>query len=267
MDINNSTFDLKFLGTGAADFSPLLKTEYKEKFGLDARRSSSILLNGHILIDAGVHTYESLNITGTDISKITDIFISHLHIDHYNAEVIEKIASHREKPVKLWLPEGSLESKHFTKSANTEVKLMKNFETYETACKIKVSAMPANHSTEYLSRHFVFEKENKKFFYGLDGAWFLFDSYYFMQNMKLDLMILDATCGDYEGDYRMAEHNSIPMIKLMLPSLKTMNIIDENSKIILSHIAPTLNKPHTETEKIVSEFGALLAFDGMEFSL
>ena len=265
MSIN--AFDLKFLGTGAADFSPLLKTEYKEKFGFDARRSSSILLNGHILIDCGVHTYESLKIAGADISKITDIFISHLHSDHYIADIIEKVASHCEKTIKLWLPEGTLESKHYNKSSNTEVILMKNFTFYETESKIKVSSFPANHSTEHLSRHFVFEKDGKKFFYGLDGAWFLFDSYYFMQNMKLDLMILDATCGDYEGDFRMAEHNSIPMIKLMLPSLKTMNIITENSKIILSHIAPSLNKPHIETEKIVSEFGAALAYDGMEFSL
>lgn len=262
-----STFDLKFLGTGAADFSPLLKTEYKEKFGLDARRSSSILLNGHILIDSGVHTYESLEIIGADISKITDIFISHLHMDHFRPQVIEKIASFTKKPIKLWLPEGSIGSEHFAPSLNTEIILMKNFETYYTSCGIKVSPIPANHSTDHLSRHFIFEKDNKKFFYGLDGAWFLFDSYYFMQNMKLDLMILDSTCGDYEGDFRMAEHNSIPMIKLMLPSLKTMNIIDEKSRIILSHVAPTLNKPHIETEKIVSEFGAILAFDGMEFSL
>ena len=44
-------------------------------------------------------------------------------------------------------------------------------------------------------------------------------------------------------------------------------VIDENSKIVLSHIAPSLHKPHSETAEIAEKFGAIAAFDGMELSI
>lgn len=45
-----------FLGTCACDFSPLLQTDKKNCFDKDVRRSSSILLNGHMLVECGPHT-------------------------------------------------------------------------------------------------------------------------------------------------------------------------------------------------------------------
>ena len=61
----------------------------------------------------------------------------------------------------------------------------------------------------------------------------------------------------------MAEHNSIPMIRIMLPSLRTVGMIDGHTKIILSHLAPSLHKSHEETVKIADAFGATVAYDGM----
>ena len=82
-----------------------------------------------------------------------------------------------------------------------------------------------------------------------------------------DMMVLDATVGDYEGDFRMAEHNSIPMIRLMLPSLKTGEIITENTKVYLSHLAPRLHKPHAETAEIVKKDGLFVAYDGLSIEI
>lgn len=80
-------------------------------------------------------------------------------------------------------------------------------------------------------------------------------------------MVLDATCGDYAGDYRMGEHNSIPMIRLMLPSLKTWGVINEQTKVYLSHLAPKLHLPHEETVALVAKDGLLVAYDGLELEL
>ena len=68
--------------------------------------------------------------------------------------------------------------------------------------------------------------------------------------------------GDYNGDFRMGEHNSIPMIRMMLPSLRTVDAIDDKTRIVLSHLAPSLHKPHAETCEIVADFGTV-AYDGM----
>ena len=65
----------------------------------------------------------------------------------------------------------------------------------------------------------------------------------------------------------MAEHNSIPMIRLMLPSLKNAKIINSETKICFSHIAPSLHKSHKDTELIAKELGAYVAYDGLDMEV
>ena len=250
---------LIFLGTCACDFSEKLESEFKSCLDNDARRSSSVLIDDTILVDCGDHTVDSLDILDIDYTQITDVLISHTHSDHYNVNNIEKIAKSRHVPLRLWMNE----LENAPEIPNTSVIKMKQFNKYELKNDYYVTALPANHDPKSHPQHFLIERCDKSVFYGCDGAWLLTDTYYYLANKKLDVMILDATVGDYEGDYRMAEHNSIPMIRLMLPSLKTNCIIDEKTKILLSHIAPSLHKSHVETQKIAKDFGADVAYDGL----
>ena len=92
-----AAFEIIFLGTCACDFSPRLKGDCKDRFDKDVRRSSSILMNGHILVDCGPHTPGSLAIAGAPLASVTDIFVTHLHDDHFDAENIGRIASAKEE--------------------------------------------------------------------------------------------------------------------------------------------------------------------------
>ena len=78
--------EVVFLGTCACDYSPKLKDEFLNSFDFDARRSSCLLLDGQYLIDCGEHGLDSLRIAGVEYDAISDIFISHLHTDHFNAQ-------------------------------------------------------------------------------------------------------------------------------------------------------------------------------------
>lgn len=249
---------LQFLGTCACDYSPKLQNEFKNKLDNDVRRSSALLIEGSILIDCGEHTIESLDILGIPYSQITDILITHTHSDHYNEKNIEKIAKNRHVPLRLWIREDAV----IPGIPNTSVVKMKPYEAYKLDVGFAVTSLLANHDPQAYPQHFLLENDEKKIFYGCDGAWFLTDTYNYLHNANLDLMVLDATVGDYVGDYRLAEHNSIPMIRLMLPSLKINHTINDKTKIILSHIAPSLHKSHIETEKIAKSFGANVAYDG-----
>lgn len=82
-----------------------------------------------------------------------------------------------------------------------------------------------------------------------------------------DMFIFDATVGDYLGDYRLGEHNSIPMIRMLIPSMKTLNIIDENTRLVLSHLAVCLHKPYTETYEITKNDNLTVAFDGLKLRI
>lgn len=93
------------------------------------------------------------------------------------------------------------------------------------------------------------------------------DTFYFMMQQAFDVMIMDTTVGDYEGDYRMAEHNSIPMIRMMEKSFRTVGIATEKTKIVLDHLAGTLHKPYEVLCETVKPDGYIVAFDGMQMTI
>ena len=255
--------DIKFLGTCACDFSERLKTDLKDKLDNDARRSSSMLTDGEILVDCGPHTLDSLRIMSISLDKISSVVITHLHDDHFNMDNILAIAKSKSAPLKLYVREDA----DIDTSCGIEIIKMKPFAEYFLNSEITVTGMDANHDATAYPQHLLFKKNNKKLFYGCDGAWLLNTTYYALQNAKLDMMVLDCTCGDYMGDYRIGEHNSIPMLRVMLPSLRTFGVINEKTKVYFSHLAPSLHASHEETEKIAEEMGANVAYDGLEIQL
>ena len=249
---------VQFLGTCACDYSDKLQNECKHRFDNDARRSSTVLINDHILIDCGEHTIESLDIAGVSYAQITDVFITHTHDDHFNPVNIEKISKSRHIPLRLWVRNDA----KMPEIQNVKIGRLVPYSKTEFEESLFVTSLIANHDPNAFPQHFLFEIEGKKLFYGCDGAWLLTNTYNYLHNSNLDIMVLDATVGDYIGDYRLAEHNSIPMIRLMLPSLRVNGTINDETRAILSHLAPSLHKSHIETEKIARDFGAEVAYDG-----
>lgn len=255
--------EILFLGTCACDYSPLLQTTYKDVFDKNARRSSCALIDGRYLIDCGYHCLEELRIAQIDLSQITDIFVTHFHSDHYNVECISQIAKASDRTLRVWVRAGA----KVIAISNVEWKLMKKGTEYTVAENVKVTGLPANHNESVFPQHILLEVDGKKIFYALDGAWFLHETYYALKNANLDFLVLDCTCGDYEGDYRIGEHNSIPMIRLMLPSLKKWGVITEKTQVYVSHLAPSLHKSHEETVEILQKDGVLVAYDGLSLQL
>lgn len=249
-----------FMGTGAADFSPLLKTEYKDKLGIDARRSSSILINGQYLVDCGPHVMESFRIQQIDSTKVTDLFVTHFHSDHYDHDVVAQLAAQTNEPLHIWHRRGAkpepIPNVVFHGISPLKEKKVRG---------MKVKALAANHTKWPL--HYEFEVDGKRLFYGCDGAWVLNETFYAMIRREYDCMIMDATVGDYEGDYRLGEHNSIPMIRLMTTSFRTQKVISHRGVLCLSHIAPTLHKSHEETVKLLEKEGYLIAQDGLHLEI
>ena len=252
-----------FLGTCACDYSPELNGKFKDKFDFNARRSSCVLINGTMLVDCGDHTLDSLRIAGVDISLITDIFITHVHGDHFRINNVRHIASLAKDKLRLWIREDA----QVPEIENVEVIKMESLKPYEIRKGMTVTGYRANHGEKYFPQHFLFEANGKKFFYGLDGAWILFETYYALKNAAIDCIVLDGTCGDAPAEWRIAEHNTLPMIKLMLPSFKTWGIINDDTQVYISHIAPSLHKPHKQIVQDLKDYGIKVAYDGLEINI
>lgn len=219
---------LQFLGTGAADWDI-----NNPRNDIDFRRFSSLLVDDTLLIDPGPCIFEFEKTFGYDnlLSGVKDIINTHKHADHFNADNLSKL--------------------------NGTFHEFEPWEKMELTDHI-VYSYPSHHGTAKNPKHYVIESkaDGKRFFYGCDGAWMLYDVYRALITQKLDLMIFDATIGDIKGDYRIFEHNNLVMVEQMCDTFRTVC-----SRFIISHMARTLHTDHETLVKRMAGSGIEVAYD------
>ena len=254
---------LLFLGTGAADW----KMEHKQTRA-DFRRYSAALLNDDLLIDCGPHIFDFAESCGKPdlYQNVRDVLITHGHSDHFCAESVLKLAE--KQKIRLFCDKNTM----------NKVGAHENI-TFATLSPYKrrrvwrylVTPLLANHD-EVLTRtkkayHYIIKTPaGKEIFYGLDGAWFLRPSWKEMLLHTYDVMVLDCTVGDSD-DWRLFEHNTIPMLRKMTAEIKAKNLLREGGKLVASHMARTLHGTHEETAAVLEKFDMLAACDGMKIEM
>ncbi len=219
---------ITFLGTGAADWS------FQKHRDVDGyRRNSSLLIDGCLLIDPGADVPNALKTFDKNADEIKYIINTHAHPDHYSEDTVRYLSGAR-----------------FYKMRASEV---------QTFGRYTVTALRANHCTCEDAVHFIISDGNKRLFYGLDGAWLMYDEISAIKSLGVDLAVFDATVGDVPGDYRIFEHNNLNMVTEMKASL------DKHIKrLFISHMARTLHTSQQELEERMKPYGIEVAYDGCE---
>lgn len=250
---------VKLLGTGAADFLPSLKDTNRFTINIEIRRSTVTLVDEGLLIDCGPHLLDEIELFGGDIDKMDNILLTHYHSDHINKDILKEFAIKRGKPVTLWYNKVI----EMPEIEGVILKPIDLFTEYDIA-GYKVTALPANHN--FGAVHFTIEKD-KNLFYGCDGAWMLMETFHALKDKNFDMMIMDATMGDYDGDWRVSEHNSIPMVRMLVKSFKNFGISNENTKIVLDHLSRTLQRSYEVTSECIKDDGFIIGYDGLELEV
>ncbi len=266
-----------FLGTCAADYNPRLHTDLANCFDLNARRSNAVLLNGHTLIDCGDWILKELEIAGVPAAAIENVMVSHSHKDHFRPDHLCTLAQQAGHPIHIYasadtlgllaqkvqgVPGGDLLVPHLMQSRPAPVTVQVG--------ELTVTPYPSNHQTDIPGEetlHYLILQDGRKLFYGTDGAWLPTVTGKSLFEAQLNCYLFDATCGDYDDDYRIFEHNTLPMIRTMIKVLRDHNAFAPDAKLYLTHIAPSLHKPHAETVEIAARDGLLVAYDGLEVEI
>lgn len=255
---------IHFLGTGAADW------DWSLPLSSEVRGSTCTLLDGKIMIDAGKTAWENLQKCNINPSEITHLLITHTHIDHFDPEAIQKIASAPGRKKKLHVytsPEGVLK---LDLSAMTATKL--SFGKKIIIRKNVFEVLSANHMVENENEstfHFLITTpENKRLLYALDSGWMTSYTRNKLGRIPLDMIIWDATSGTHLNDWRFADHNDLAMIQNMRESLENRGLVNEKTVHIFNHIARTL-WPDTASErkKAADKYCGILAEDGGSIEL
>ncbi len=222
---------ITFLGTGAADWS--LK-EHKDFQGF--RRNASLLIDDCLLIDPGPCVPDALQAFGKSADKIKYIINTHSHFDHYNEDTVRFLSGAEFYPMKAG-----------------EVQRIGGY---------TVTALFANHATCEGAVHFIISDGKKRLFYGLDGAWLMYDEVRAIKDGGIDLAVLDGTSGDKMGDFRIFEHNNLHMVIEMKASLEK-----DIKRFFISHMARTLHVSHGELVERMKPHGIEVAYDGCEIEI
>lgn len=224
---------IKFLGTCADD-----KNLVSDIHSKDYRRNASALIDNCLLVDPGPRVPEALELFGIEASSIKWIINTHSHSDHFSEETLEMLKNSGAELISL--------------SAG-EKKCIGDYE---------VSAYTANHGTCAGAVHFIIDDGSSRIFYGLDGAWLLWDEISAIRENKINLAVLDATIGEAEGDYRIFEHNNLRMIREIKMSLE-----QHCDRFIISHMAQSLHTDHKTLSDNMAKSGIEVAFDGLELEI
>ena len=253
--------NLMFLGTGAHG-------KFENEFNNpNFRGTTSIMLDDKILIDFGRGGYwcaERLN-KHSLFKNVDTVFYTHSHEDHFDADYLKKLCDesknivtiYADKVFELLLPK--CDNLRFCPVSEFDLIKVHGYE---------VTPLKANHATAYKQEnplHYYF-KGKKNIFFGFDGGWLIARTWEFLMNNPIDVYVIDSTCGeDYDYNLRNFSHNNSVMRDIIYNTCLAYNVMDKNSKMILTHIAPSLHDNENLTKNTI-EKGYIAAYDGFLYN-
>ncbi len=265
MATNSDSIDLLFLGTGAADWPVSAISNGTPDRAV--RGHSSAIVDGHVLIDCGATVPDAIHRLGVDVDGITDVLLTHTHADHFDVAALRALVSQRTvtSPVNFWAHPSALEK--VPRLGGIRPCPAEVGSTF-SVLSLTVTALAANHVVDSETPlHYLLRKPKTAVLYATDGAWFLKSTWVRLRKTHLDAVVWDATCGETRGDWRIFEHNSVDMIRLMRHALLKQGVLLPHAQIFLTHMARTLCAPHDDmAERLVPE-GLVPAYDGMAVSV
>jgi len=260
--------ELLFLGTGAADWS----LQKIEEYGW-GRRFSSALVNDDLLIDPGPHIYDFEEKQGTPgmFRGVKSIIVTHSHGDHFNVGTLRRLCAEAGGRITLYAEQGVLRKLEREGGADVDAVALTPCVTFE-AGGYEITPCRSNHDLffagEQTLNYIVKEKSSgRSFFYGADSGWIVYDTWLLIKKAKPNAVIFEATVGNVPGDDRVFGHTSIPMIAIMLETMRAQHGPADDCRYYTTHMARTLHGTHAETAAALEPLGVTPAYDGMKIEI
>ena len=274
---------IKILGTAAAEGFPAMFCECdtcmkaRKLGGRNIRTRSQAVIDDTLLIDFGPDTLSHTLYNGLDLTKVTDLIITHSHRDHLYASDFENRKEgyciiKNKKPLNVYATAASINEIEDMYNSSTAVSeainwnLVVPFKTYKIG-DYTVTPLKANHSIKTDPVIYIIQKSGKTFLYSTDTGRYFPETVEFLKiwSGHIDATIIDCTAILLKNwrENHMGLDTNIEQIE----ELKSIGVMDENTKIYLHHFSHNGGAVYDDLVPIAAEYGFFVAYDGMEIEL
>lgn len=272
---------IQFLGTGAAEGFPAafcnckycnaVRKEGEREF----RTRSQVLIDGCLSVDFPPEAFAHSLKYNFRLSDIRYLLVTHSHMDHFYAHDFilrgYKYAELSEPVLEIF---GNAEVQNvFNECTAREMKpvvapniIFSVISPHQifNAGEYRVTTISANHSKTEDAMLFYIENKGKGYLHFYDTGRVADSEIDFLakNNAKVDLVCFDCTFVEHTAGY-VSRHMGIEDAMAMKEKLIEKNIIDGNTKILVSHFSHNANPTREKLKNIEKEYGVTAAYDGL----
>ena len=272
---------IRYLGTAAAEGVPAVfcKCGYCEnirKLGASQFRArTQVLIDDCLAIDFPPDAYVNSLKFGVNLGDIRALLVTHSHMDHFYAHDFilrgykyakvngEKLKIFGNAEVEKVFSECTAREMKGEVAANIEFVKIAPYDVF-TVGGYKICALPARHSRTEDALLFHISKDEKGYLHLYDTGRIADEAFAFLKsnNLKADLVGIDCTFGESEGGEN-SRHMGLPDDLIMRRKLEEYNIVDENTRFVLTHFSHNCNPTRERMESLASSNGFIAAYDGL----
>ena len=272
---------IQFLGTAAAEGVPSVFCEcdncklIKSLGEKEYRTRAQVIIDDCLSIDFPPDAYYHSLKFGVDYSKLKYILATHSHMDHFYAHdfilrgykyarfSVPCLEIYGNEEVKKVFDECTARELKEEVKPNLKFGILKPYQIFKIG-KYRVITLPANHSNVEQALLFYIESDGKGYLHFYDTAQVDDKLFAFLKknNAYADLVCFDCTFLEKSGG-KSARHMGLPDNILMKRKLFDYGIIDEKTKIVISHFSHNACPTLAKLKEIEKQYGVIAAFDGL----
>jgi len=245
--------------------------------GRNIRGRSCILINDNILIDFPPDIFAYKIHYGLNLVKVTDIFITHSHIDHLAPSELcyyHEVYSNRNNPDSILNVHGNKkvvqvinDMLEFDMDGCPEcisLNLLHAFKTVNIA-GVCVTPLPALHDSREDCFIYLIEEQNKRILLANDSGLLTGETCEYLAGKNLDIVALDCTHGKLILDEN-ASHMAIGGNVKTKSRLLSQKSATEKTMFISHHFSHNGLINYCDFASIAGDSGFISSYDGMEIN-